>query len=156
MFIAADVQKRTLKRQQAQLTFQQMIISNKRETISAKLGGIQANCNVIKNKVDTWNNTSETDGKRAKLWDADSWYKTHGNPTGDTGNILNVESIEGYDYTTDADYVALKALDDYLDTRNDNLESQLELINNQVQSYEKLVQNNISQDAALWCVGGGS
>lgn len=153
MFIAADVQKRTLKRQQAQLTFQQMIISNKRETNTAKMNGIQATCKSVKQKVDNWNNTQED--KRAALWKNDSWYRTHGNTTGSTGAIQNVESIANYDYTTNADYVALKALDDYLDTRNDNLESQLELINNQVQSYEKLVQNNISQDATLWCVGGG-
>lgn len=153
-FLGAGVEAKRLKQLQSQYQFQSLILNAKKESTTAKMGGIQATCNTVKTKVDKWNNTAED--KRAALWKADSWYKTFGqNTTGKTGAIENPESIKHYDYSTDAEYVQYEAEDEYIDTRIDNLESLLTLLDTQIKNTENLEQNGI-KDNSWWCVGGGN
>lgn len=124
MFIAADINNRALKRKKGQLEFKLIINSNQR----------QANASLI----------SARETERAKQQaDCDAWNAA--NP----GTTKKVQDIK-----LDTYYKSLQALDTKYETEKESIDSQLSLINANITSLDKLVQNNISQDNTLWCVGG--
>ena len=60
----------------------------------------------------------------------------------------------GTDTDDDPTYVALQQEDSYLETRQDSLDSQISLMENEISSLKTLVQNNIKTACTLNLIGG--
>lgn len=121
MFIAADINKRALKRKQGQLQFTQLIKSNFLTSTTAKLKAMESEA-----------------AKKDKA-------------SGQAGYTGYTDGL-----ASNYQYLGLQAMQTEYDLAVESAESQLKLIDAQISSLDKLVQNNISQDNTLWCVGGGS
>ena len=67
-----------------------------------------------------------------------------------------VQELEEEDLDTDDDptYVALQQEGDYLETRQDSLDSQISLIDNEISSLKNLVSSNIKSSCSLNLIGG--
>ncbi len=155
-FLGAKTEASRLKTLQKQYQFQSMILNAKRESITAKMTGRQAQCEIVKNKLDKWNNTAQE--KRATLYANDKWYQNNGLSGSNTAlQYQDTDKVKGVtaNYTLDAQYVAYQATDDYIDTRVENLDSLLSLLDTQIKNTEELEKNGV-QDGSWWCVGGGS
>lgn len=155
-YLAAKTEASRLTKLISQLEFTSMTLNNKRENITSKMNGRQATCNSIKTKLDKWNNTSAD--KRADLAKNDKWYVNNGLDVSDVNKTFDSSTkVKGVvaDYSVDAQYLEYYAADDYLDTRLENIESQLTLARSQKDATDKLAQNGASQAGSLWCVGGG-
>ena len=66
------------------------------------------------------------------------------------------QELENQDIDTDDDptYVTLKQEESYLETRQDSLDSQISLMENEISSLKSLVQNNIKSACTLNLIGG--
>ena len=60
----------------------------------------------------------------------------------------------GTDTDDDPTYVALQKKESYLETRQDSLDSQISLMENEISSLKTLVQNNIKSACTLNLIGG--
>ena len=60
----------------------------------------------------------------------------------------------GTDTDDDPTYVALQQEESYLETRQDSLDSQISLMENEISSLKTLVQNNIKSACTLNLIGG--
>ena len=60
----------------------------------------------------------------------------------------------GVDTDDDPTYVALQQEESYLETRQDSLDSQISLMENEISSLKTLVQNNIKSACTLNLIGG--
>ena len=126
MFIAADINKRALKRKQSQLQFTQILKSNALNQTTALLKALEA--------------SAAKNDKAASTKDKTCTSYT--------------DALGSANTTAGAAYIKLQAQQTEYDMAVESTESQLKLIDAQITSLDKLVQNNISQDATLWCVGG--
>ena len=61
---------------------------------------------------------------------------------------------DGADLDSDPYYVELQALEEYLETEQDNLDSQITLLDNEINSLKTLVNNNIKNSCGLNLIGG--
>ena len=60
----------------------------------------------------------------------------------------------GVDTDDDPTYVALQQEESYLETRQDSLDSQISLMENEISGLKTLVQNNIKSACTLNLIGG--
>ena len=58
------------------------------------------------------------------------------------------------DVDEDPTYLALQQEESFLETRQDNLDSQISLIENEISSLKNLVNNNIKSSCSLNLIGG--
>ena len=63
-------------------------------------------------------------------------------------------SKDGNDQTDTAEYKALEIEDEYLESRQDALDSQIQLIDNEISSLKTMVNNNIKNSCSLNLIGG--
>lgn len=165
MFIAADINKRVLKKKQSQLQFQQILLSATKDNVTSKMNGAKANIEKQNKYIQTWNNLDGKAQQTAAQGKANSDLfkqmnailqasgETQWNSSQFTGaNKLTLSEIE---YKSDQTYLQYQIEDQRLDAEQDSLESQLKLLSSEIESQEKLVQNNISSDMKMWCYGGG-
>lgn len=164
MFIAADINKRVLKKKQSQLQFQQILLSATKDNVTSKMNGAKANIEKQNKYIQTWNNLDGKAQQTAAQGKANSDLfkqmnailrasgETQWNSSQFTGaNKLTLSEIE---YKSDQTYLQYQIEDQRLDAEQDSLESQLKLLSSEIESQEKLVQNNISSDMKMWCYGG--
>ena len=64
-----------------------------------------------------------------------------------------LESVE-IDVDDDPDYMTLQAEEEVLETRQDSLDSQIALIENEISSLKNLVNSNIKSSCSLNLIGG--
>lgn len=66
------------------------------------------------------------------------------------------QELENQDIDTDDDpqYVQLQQEESYLETRQDSLDSQISLMENEISSLQNLVNNNIKSSCSLNLIGG--
>ena len=60
----------------------------------------------------------------------------------------------GGDLDTDYYYIQLQQQEEYLETRQDSLDSQITLLDNEISSLKTLVNNNIKNSCSLNLIGG--
>ena len=61
MFIAADINKRVLKKKQSQLQFQQILLSATKDNVTSQMKGRQATVEAQNKNIQNWNNLSADD-----------------------------------------------------------------------------------------------
>ena len=164
MFIAADINKRVLKKKQSKLQLQQILLSATKDNVTSKMNGAKANIEKQNKYIQTWNNldgkaqqTAAQGGANSDLFkqmnailqasSKSQWYSSQF--TG--ANKFTLSEVE---YKSDQTYLQYQIEDQRLDAEQDSLESQLKLLSSEIESQEKLVQNNISSDMKMWCYGG--
>jgi len=59
-----------------------------------------------------------------------------------------------YDMQSDPQYILLQREDDYLSTRKDALDAQIQVLDTEISSMKSLVQNNIKSSCGLQLLGG--
>ncbi len=64
-----------------------------------------------------------------------------------------IEAVDG-DLDTDYYYIQLQQQEEYLETRQDSLDSQITLLDNEISSLKTLVNNNIKNSCSLNLIGG--
>lgn len=66
------------------------------------------------------------------------------------------QELEDQEIDTDDDptYIQLQQEESYLETRQDSLDSQISLMDNEINSLKTLVQNNIKSSCTLNLIGG--
>lgn len=66
------------------------------------------------------------------------------------------QALEDQDIDTDDDptYIALQQQESYLETRQDSLDSQISLMENEISSLKNLVNSNIKTSCSLNLIGG--
>ena len=66
------------------------------------------------------------------------------------------QELEDQEIDTDDDptYIQLQQEESYLETRQDSLDSQISLMNDEINSLKTLVQNNIKSSCTLNLIGG--
>lgn len=64
-----------------------------------------------------------------------------------------IEEVGG-DLDTDYYYIQLQQQEEYLETRQDSLDSQITLLDNEISSLKTLVNNNIKNSCSLNLIGG--
>ena len=64
-----------------------------------------------------------------------------------------IEEVDG-DLDTDYYYIQLQQQEEYLETRQDSLDSQITLLDNEISSLKTLVNNNIKNSCSLNLIGG--
>lgn len=151
MFIAADINKRVLKKKQSQLQFQQILLSATKDNVASQMNGRQATIEAQNKNIQNWNNLS-ADDKQKNINDRSELYKLINSYT--TSSITKNSKLSEVSYKNDTYYQQYKIEDQRLDAEQDSLETQLDLLDKEITSQEKLVQNNISKDMQLWCYGG--
>lgn len=62
--------------------------------------------------------------------------------------------IDGGDIDSDPIYLRLQQEEEYLETRQDSLDSQISLMENEISSLKNLVNNNIKSSCQLNLIGG--
>ncbi len=69
---------------------------------------------------------------------------------------IRAQELDGTDTDPDEDatYLALQQEESYLETRQDSLDSQISLIENEISSLKNLVNNNIKSSCQLNLIGG--
>ena len=69
---------------------------------------------------------------------------------------IRAQELDGTDTDPDEDatYLALQQEESYLETRQDSLDSQISLIENEISSLKNLVNNNIKSACSLNLIGG--
>ena len=152
MFIAADINKRVLKKKQSQLQFQQILLSATKDNVTSQMKGRQATVEAQNKNIQNWNNLS-ADDKQQNINDRSELYKLINSYT--TSSITKNSKLSEVSYKNDTYYQQYQIEDQRLDAEQDSLESQLKLLGSEIESQEKLVQNNISSDMKMWCYGGG-
>ena len=151
MFIAADINKRVLKKKQSQLQFQQILLSATKDNVTSQMKGRQATVEAQNKNIQNWNNLS-ADDKQKNINERSELYKLINSYT--TSSITKNSKLSEVSYKNDTYYQQYQIEDQRLDAEQDSLESQLKLLSSEIESQEKLVQNNISSDMKLWCYGG--
>lgn len=151
MFIAADINKRVLKKKQSQLQFQQILLSATKDNVTSQMKGRQATVEAQNKNIQNWNNLS-ADDKQKNINDRSELYKLINSYT--TSSITKNSKLSEVSYKNDTYYQQYQIEDQRLDAEQDSLESQLKLLSSEIESQEKLVQNNISSDMKMWCYGG--
>ena len=66
---------------------------------------------------------------------------------------LRAEQLGDNDPDSDPTYIALQQQESYLETRQDSLDSQITLIENEISSLKNLVNNNIKSSCTLNLIG---
>ena len=66
---------------------------------------------------------------------------------------LRAEQLGNNDPDSDPTYIALQQQESYLETRQDSLDSQITLIENEISSLKNLVNNNIKSSCTLNLIG---
>lgn len=151
MFIAADINKRVLKKKQSQLQFQQILLSATKDNVTSQMKGRQATVEAQNKNIQNWNNLS-ADDKQKNINERSELYKLINSYT--TSSITKNSKLSEVSYKNDTYYQQYQIEDQRLDAEQDSLESQLKLLSSEIESQEKLVQNNISSDMKMWCYGG--
>lgn len=64
------------------------------------------------------------------------------------------KSDEEWDADTDPYYMSLQQTESYLESKQDTLESQIQLLDNEISSVKTLVNNNIKNSCGLNLIGG--
>lgn len=59
-----------------------------------------------------------------------------------------------YDLDDDPYYVSLQKTEEYLESRQDSLDSQIQLLDNEISSMKTMVNNNIKNSCGLNLIGG--
>ena len=72
---------------------------------------------------------------------------------GDIAQLYDDDESSG-DLEDDPNYIALQREESYLETRQDSLDSQISLIENEISSLKNLVNNNIKSACQLQLLGG--
>ncbi|MBR1908453.1 hypothetical protein IJ818_05920 [bacterium] len=170
-FIGASIQKRSLMLQKQNLEFQQMCKQNTQDYWTERAGDRETYLSRLDTAI-TNANTAKTNQKNRSAQKGDqntdyiSQFKqttdykvmcnAYKNGATDVNSGLNSsDNFAKIDKGTDSTYVMLKGESDRLELEIDALDSQLTIINSQLDATGKLVENNIQQDCTLWCVGGG-
>lgn len=151
MFIAADINKRVLKKKQSQLQFQQILLSATKDNVTSQMKGRQATVEAQNKNIQNWNSLS-ADDKQKNINDRSELYKLVNSYT--TSSLTKNSKLAEVSYKNDTYYQQYQIEDQRLDAEQDSLESQLKLLSAEIDSQDKLVQNNISKDMQLWCYGG--
>ena len=163
-FITAGINARTLKKQQSQLQFRQIVISNKIENITSKMNSVKSNVEYQNNIVKAWNNLDagaqynavNKDGDKNKaLYEKAKVICPNGQYSSLNGKNNQVR-LDEVKYQNDANYIQYQIADETLDSEKESLDSQLTLINEQLKSMQSLEQSGAKEAGTLWCVGGGS
>ncbi len=165
MFIAADINKRVLKKKQSQLQFQQILLSATKDNITSKMNGTKANIEKQNDYIKAWNNldgkaqqtASKSGGANNELFNQVNAILKAANKSqmySSSFTGANKFSLSEVEYKSDQEYLKYQIEDQRLDAEQDSLESQLSLLSSEIDSQEKLVQNNISSDMKMWCYGG--
>lgn len=70
--------------------------------------------------------------------------------------MANYAQSLGDEATLDEDpqYIALQALEEQLESRQDSLDSQIQLLDNEISSLKTMVNNNIKNSCGLNLIGG--
>jgi len=170
-FIGASIQKRSLLLQKQNLEFQQMCKQNTQDYWTERAGDRESYLSRVDSAISNAN-TAKTNQKNRSAQKGDQYtdyiakfkqttdYKVmcdaYKNGATDVNNGLSSnDNFAKIDKGTDSTYVKFKSESDRLELEIDALDSQLKIVNSQLDSTGKLVENNIQQDCALWCVGGG-
>lgn len=151
MFIAADINKRVLKKKQSQLQFQQILLSATKDNVTSKMKGRQATVEAQNKNIQAWNNLSN-EQRQANIDNTSDLYNRVKTYT--TKKLQCNTTLDEVSYKNDSYYQEYQVEDQRLDAEQDSLESQLKLLSSEIESQEKLVQNNISSDMKMWCYGG--
>lgn len=151
MFIAADINKRVLKKKQSQLQFQQILLSATKDNVTSQMKGRQATIEAQNKNIQNWNSLS-ADDKQKNINSNSDLYKLVNSYT--SASITKNSKLDEVSYKNDTYYQEYQIEDQRLDSEQDSLESQLSLLSSEIDSQEKLVQNNISSDMKMWCYGG--
>lgn len=161
-FITAGINARTLKKQQSQLQFRQILVSNKIENITSKMNGVKSNVEYQNNIIKTWNNldaggqkTAANGGANADIYEKVKILAPNASYGSLDGSKTKI-TLSEVKYQNDAKYIEYQIADETLDSEKDSLDSQLTLINEQLKSMQSLEQSGAKEAGALWCVGGGS
>lgn len=69
---------------------------------------------------------------------------------------IRAQELEGSEIDPDEDYtyLCLQQEEEYLETRQDSLDSQISLMENEISSLKNLVTNNIKSSCQLQLIGG--
>lgn len=70
---------------------------------------------------------------------------------GERAQVLEDQDIDCDD---DPEYVELQRMESYFETRQDSLDSQISIIDNEISSLKNLVNNNIKSSCSLNLIGG--
>ncbi len=62
--------------------------------------------------------------------------------------------VEDHDFESDATYQQLLSLEQYYETRQDSLDTQITALDNEISSMQTLVTNNIKSGCTLNLIGG--
>ena len=151
MFIAADINKRVLKKKQSQLQFQQILLSATKDNVASQMNGRHATVEAQNKNIQNWNSWS-ADDKQKNINSNSDLYKLVKSYT--TSYLTQNSKLDEVSYKNDSYYQQYEIEDQRLDAEQDSLESQLKLLSSEIESQEKLVQNNISSDMKMWCYGG--
>ncbi len=151
MFIAADINKRVLKKKQSQLQFQQILLSATKDNVTSKMKGRQATVEAQNKNIQNWNSLS-ADDKQKNINSGSDLYKLVNSYT--SASITKNSKLDEVSYKNDTYYQEYQIEDQRLDAEQESLTSQLSLLNSEIDAQEKLVQNNISSDMKMWCYGG--
>lgn len=151
MFIAADINKRVLKKKQSQLQFQQILLSATKDNVTSQMKGRQATVEAQNKNIQNWNSLS-ADDKQKNINSGSDLYKLVNSYT--SASITKNSKLDEVSYKNDTYYQEYQIEDQRLDAEQESLTSQLSLLNSEIDAHEKLVQNNISSDMKMWCYGG--
>lgn len=151
MFIAADINKRVLKKKQSQLQFQQILLSATKDNVTSQMKGRQATVEAQNKNIQNWNSLS-ADDKQKNINSGSDLYKLVSSYT--TSYLTKNSKLDEVSYKNDTYYQEYQIEDQRLDAEQESLTSQLSLLNSEIDAHEKLVQNNISSDMKMWCYGG--
>lgn len=151
MFIAADINKRVLKKKQSQLQFQQILLSATKDNVTSQMKGRQATVEAQNKNIQNWNSLS-ADDKQKNINSGSDLYKLVNSYT--SASITKNSKLDEVSYKNDTYYQEYQIEDQRLDAEQESLTSQLSLLNSEIDAQEKLVQNNISSDMKMWCYGG--
>ena len=151
MFIAADINKRVLKKKQSKLQLQQILLSATKDNVTSKMKGRQATVEAQNKNIQNWNSLS-ADDKQKNINSGSDLYKLVNSYT--SASITKNSKLDEVSYKNDTYYQEYQIEDQRLDAEQESLTSQLSLLNSEIDAQEKLVQNNISSDMKMWCYGG--
>ena len=65
-----------------------------------------------------------------------------------------IKSASPDSYDEDDDYIQAEELDEVLETEKDSIESQINLLDNEISSLKSMVNNNIKNSCGLQLIGG--
>lgn len=169
MFIVADINRRALMKRLSQLQYRQLDLSNRKQTILSEMNIVKSGDTLVNNKIAQLNNLKNNPNAQKEFLEANKDFfnqNTEGftslsnkledmiSSNSNTNNAKQALTLQNVDSLKDEYYLGLQAKDTALDQEMESLDSQIQLVQKQVESQASLVQNNITQDSTLWCLGG--